>query len=92
MTCQSRLCPICNTRSMVQAHEDELGRAYECQNCLAVEKITKDTTGWWYHGTQALDIEGEPGERIDGDGIRAKAPVPFRVWIASAGPAEAFSR
>lgn len=87
----TRLCPFCRTRTMSMAYDDDNKRAYECAHCLAVEKITKGKTSWWYHGAQALDNGNEPGCRIDGDGVRSKAPIPFAKWLESAGPSDAFS-
>ncbi len=77
----TRICPFCNSDAYV-VHDSDKARAYECNSCLAVEKISKGTTtpAWWYHGWQQLDLDGEPQDRIDGDGRRAKAPINFQRW------------
>lgn len=76
-----RRCLFCKTDSGIQIHDDATSRAYECCSCLAVEKITKsEKAGWWYHGWQQLDDDGEPGLRIDCDGATNKAPIPFARW------------
>ena len=76
-----RLCPFCRTKTALRIHDDKTLRAYECAVCLAVEKITKGKTSWWYHGSQQLDEDGEPGLRCDGDRKTAKAPIPFAKWV-----------
>lgn len=62
-----RTCPFCKSRAATLAHDDGNLRAYECQTCLAVERITKGRSSWWYHGWQQRDNDDRPGARIDGD-------------------------
>lgn len=47
-------CPFCGGASMMADAPTE--RTYTCNNCAAVETITKGTNpraGWWYHGWEA---------------------------------------
>lgn len=75
----NRQCQFCKAAT-IQVHDSEKRRAYECTSCLAVESITKGASSWWYSGTQQLDVDDAPGDRIDGEGKRAKAPIPFYRW------------
>lgn len=78
-----RRCPFCKTTNTIQIHDCAKSRAYECLTCMAVEKITKtENSGWWYHGWQQLDTDGEPGLRCDGDGTTKQAPISFAKWAA----------
>jgi hypothetical protein len=77
-------------------HDTDTARAMECESCLAVHWVTKgkpkDPYGvapWWYHGAQQLDTDDSPGHRINGDGVRSVAPIPFAKWYALSTEAEA---
>lgn len=79
-----RHCPFCRTDSGVMIHDDDKTRAYECETCLALEWITKGKHSWWYHGWQQLDDGDTPGLRINGDGIRGRAPIHYLEWATLA--------
>jgi hypothetical protein len=84
---ETRRCPFCKANSGLIVHDDAHLRAYECQTCLAVEKITKtEKSGWWYHGWQALDDDDLPGFRRDADGKTEQAPIHFAKWVRDIPP------
>ena len=80
VTSRGPSCPFCGCHDAPMVYEAPRKRAYECQQCGAIGKITKGDTSWWYHGWQALDDDDKPGFRVDGDGKKFRAPIHYLKW------------